>query len=364
MAFGFSEGLAHVIINNKTAYIDKNANYIIEPKFAGDSSGLEIVGDFSDGLAPARIDNNSKWGYINKKGEFAIAPGYEFASDFSEGLAAVSYNGKYGYIDINGKNIVDSKYEEAYPFSEGLAMIKVEGSGYGYIDTTGKVIIEPIYLRNTQGVQLASKDFSGGIARVLEGNGTWGYINKKGQHIWKSSNQSSNQTPSNGTVSVITREVDPLSEEDFTITDGINIIGLYMAFKDLKLNMTEKLVENNYVGETTSGEFIYKYYMHQYDDFDLYVSNANYNYKGKKFDDRYVSQITLKNKSDFKTARGITISSALKDVTEAYGYTVMKKENENNVIEYQLNDMGIKFYIDSNQTVSNITMHIIVKNVG
>lgn len=107
---------------------------------------------------------------------------------------------------------------------------------------------------------------------------------------------------------------------------------MYTEFKELKLDKPEKKVENNYVGESVSGDFVYKYYMHQYDDFDLYVSNANYNLKGKKFDNRYVSQITLKNKSDFRTARGIVVGAALKEILDNYDQTTIKKENGNNYI--------------------------------
>lgn len=153
----------------------------------------------------------------------------------------------------------------------------------------------------------------------------------------------------------------PLKENDFAITDGINKISLYMAFGDLKLDKTEKKVENRYVGETLSGDYVYKSYMHEYDVFDLYVSNTNYNLKGRNFDDRYISQITLKGKSDFKTPRGITVGSTMKEVLSAYGQTAVKSVNGNDFIEYVFDDMGLNIYFDSNQTVSNIVINIIVK---
>lgn len=169
-----------------------------------------------------------------------------------------------------------------------------------------------------------------------------------------------NTTKSNLT----TTNYKPLTENDFAITDGKNIISLYMVFGDLKLDKTEKKVENNFVGETLSGDYVYKYYMHQYDDFDLYVSNANYNLKGKNFDDRYISQITLKSKSAFKTPRGITVGSTMKEVLSAYGQASVKNENGNDFIKYESDDMGLNIYFDSNQTVSNIVINIIVKQKG
>jgi hypothetical protein len=37
-------------------------------------------------------------GYINHKGEFVIPPQFDFANEFSEGLAVVTYHGKAGVI--------------------------------------------------------------------------------------------------------------------------------------------------------------------------------------------------------------------------------------------------------------------------
>lgn len=189
------------------------------------------------------------------------------------------------------------------------------------------------------------------------------------QYYWKFSDNpdfqdeiniksTNNPLPSSSVTSNVPK---PINEDDFSITDGKNVISLYMTFKDLKLNKTELKVDNNYVGETKSNGFVYKYYMHQYDEFDLYVSNVNYNFKSKNFDDRYISQITLKKKSDFKTPRGITIGSTLKEVDEAYGQVTIKKEDGKDIVEYQLNDMDLKFFIDSNQKVSSIMIYIIVK---
>lgn len=169
-------------------------------------------------------------------------------------------------------------------------------------------------------------------------------------------------TENTSTISPTPGVAKPLSVSDFMITDGKNIISLYTAFMDLKIDQKEHEVENNFVGENTVDGFIYKYFVHQYDDFDLFVSNANYNLKGKDFDDRYVSQITLKNKSDFKTLRGITIGSSLSDVVNAYGQVEIKNEEGNEFVDYQFEDMGLKFTIDTNKVVTGIIVDIIVKN--
>ncbi len=103
-------------------------------------------------------------------------------------------------------------------------------------------------------------------------------------------------------VSLTDKNIKPMNEDDFIVSDGNNIINLDFPFKNFKINKKEKTIENNYVGETYLGEYIYKTYFHEYDDFDLYVSNLNYNVKNRNFDEYYITQITLKS-SNFKTTR-------------------------------------------------------------
>lgn len=56
-----------------------------------------------------------------------IAPKYEDAGRFSDGLAAVKQGGKWGYINEDGKTVIPFQFDKAYPFSEGLAIVgKIE----------------------------------------------------------------------------------------------------------------------------------------------------------------------------------------------------------------------------------------------
>ena len=52
-----------------------------------------------------------------------IAPKYEEAQPFYEGLAAVKQNGKWGYIDETGKTVIPFQYDIACVFSEGYAVV-------------------------------------------------------------------------------------------------------------------------------------------------------------------------------------------------------------------------------------------------
>ena len=69
----------------------------------------------------AAVCKNDKWGYVNTKGELIIPCIYEYANDFSEGLASVRKNGKEGFINKKGEIAIPFKFEECGNFSEGLA---------------------------------------------------------------------------------------------------------------------------------------------------------------------------------------------------------------------------------------------------
>lgn len=116
---------------------------------------------------------NGKYGYIDKSGKVILAPRYDAASDFSQGLAAVKRGYGYGYIDQTGKMIVKPEFDAAGRFSDGLAPVLV-GNRWRYIDKTGKTVIEPQFQQ--------ALPFAEGLALVRD-DGVCGYIDLRGQLI-------------------------------------------------------------------------------------------------------------------------------------------------------------------------------------
>lgn len=76
----------------------------------------------------------------------AIAPQYEDAMPFSEGLAAVKKDGKWGYIDESGAVVIPFQFDRAYGFNEGYAIVgnslgerqEIIEEPYSYDEETGE----------------------------------------------------------------------------------------------------------------------------------------------------------------------------------------------------------------------------------
>ena len=77
---------------------------------------------FTQELVPFQADN-FLWGYKDKTGKEIIAPQYDGAKEFKDGLASIRIKCRWGFIDATGKEIIGTKYDETADFSEGLARL-------------------------------------------------------------------------------------------------------------------------------------------------------------------------------------------------------------------------------------------------
>jgi len=119
--------------SNLYGYINKKGILVIKPQFF-------FASQFSEGLAAVRT--NSGFGYIDKSGRMIVAPRYQFGKQFSEGLAAVrsfSYPWKWGYINDEGTMVIAPKYDDAGSFKNGKAWVVLDGR-QGSIDKNGRFV--------------------------------------------------------------------------------------------------------------------------------------------------------------------------------------------------------------------------------
>lgn len=135
------------------------------------SEGADAILSFSSSLAAAR--KGSQWGYLDRTGEWAIAPVYDDALPFAQGLAAVRTSSGWGYIDTAGRTVITPQYTEAYAFADGIARVKTDG-GYQFINPMGWQIGD--------GVWQDARDFQNGLA-VVSADGLYGVINRAGDTV-------------------------------------------------------------------------------------------------------------------------------------------------------------------------------------
>ncbi|WP_027624782.1 WG repeat-containing protein [Clostridium lundense] len=206
---GFNkEGFAIVRQDNKDGIIDKNGDFLIKPTFLAinefsegvmsaknqdgkygfiDINGntvidfkFEYVGKFSEGLSSFK--DGGKEGFINKLGEVVIKPRYSYVLDFHNGLAAYLSKdiNKMGYINQQDEIVIKSKYDVLNNFNEGIAVFCNDDS-YGYIDIYGNEILKNVFL--------SADDFKNGLGLVATKEPMeWGYVNKKGEWVYKPKN--------------------------------------------------------------------------------------------------------------------------------------------------------------------------------
>jgi hypothetical protein len=133
----------------KWGYADTTGKSVIAPKW-------DMAGAFSEGLAAVETDR--KWGFVDRDGNEVIAPEWDTAGIFSEGLAAIRLNEKYGFIDKTGNEVIPVKYDRVEPFSGGLSPVELDYMT-GVIDTAGKTVVP---------FQAKELLFEGGSCRIKE----------------------------------------------------------------------------------------------------------------------------------------------------------------------------------------------------
>lgn len=164
-------------VNDKYGYIDKRGRWAIWPQFD------EAHSFTPDGLAVVRKGKTCY--FIDKSGRTSIRPQttrrIQQLDNFSEGLATIWLaDGKCGYIDRTGKIVIKAEFGSAGPFRHGLALVSKPGNtpGHrGFIDKTGRPVVPLSYYIDADG-------FSEGLAPVCrkEANGNLrsGYLGLNG----------------------------------------------------------------------------------------------------------------------------------------------------------------------------------------
>lgn len=156
------------LINTKGKRVGKRVYFVSNSL----SPNERPVGDFTDSKL-CWVNEGSKFGYIDIKGNVKINSTYDVAGDFVDGIARVGRGDKYWFINTREKQISKYvEYEDALDFSCGLGAVK--RGKWGFINKKGDEVISLQYDAVSQ--------FVDDYAMVKMGK-TFGIINNKGERI-------------------------------------------------------------------------------------------------------------------------------------------------------------------------------------
>jgi len=168
----FAQNLFPFVKNKLWGYIDTTGKEVIAPKY-------QFAGFFAEGMAFASLPGG-KMGYIDKTGNFVIPAKYDNASNFNEGFASVVEDEDWGVINTKGEMVIEPKYPNYIMFHDGMAKIKLERglfSTYGFINTKGDTVIYPKFEKVSE--------FSNGLCMASQDGSRYGYIDTKGNWVIK-----------------------------------------------------------------------------------------------------------------------------------------------------------------------------------
>lgn len=156
--------------NGKYGFMDKNRKILIYPAY-------DYAEDFSEGLAVFCL--NRACGYLDSEGKIALQPVYEWTTSFIDGFAWAKLNGKWGILRKDGGFEVFAYDWVEFPLRDGFARVKLRDK-LGLIDRSGKVILEPIFEKVYTDPLILNRDLF-----VVKLKGKYGLISTSGAYLIK-----------------------------------------------------------------------------------------------------------------------------------------------------------------------------------
>ncbi len=160
------EGFAMIVLEGEIGYIDSLGREVIKPQFETFANSI-INGQFKNGMAIAKL--KGKMGLIDRAGKFIVKNQFTQIGKNSE-LMAYNKGKLWGFIDAKGKTKIAPTYQWAESFENGLAIV-VKEEKQGLISPTNTEIIPLAYDEITR---LDNQFF------LLEKDGTFGLANETG----------------------------------------------------------------------------------------------------------------------------------------------------------------------------------------
>ncbi len=116
----FEEGRAVVETGGYYGLIDLQGKYVLQPVCE------EVIWDKRTGIA--RIMTDGRWQLADRTGRKLTGADYEWMGEYDSDRIPVKLpGGKYGYIDSKGETAIAFRFDDAYSFHDGTATVEVEG---------------------------------------------------------------------------------------------------------------------------------------------------------------------------------------------------------------------------------------------
>ncbi|MCA1816762.1 MAG: WG repeat-containing protein [Acidobacteria bacterium] len=138
------------------------------------------------------VSKDGKWGFIDRAGRVRIAPRFESAADFSEGLARVGVGGRVAFVNAAGGIVFRPRFDSAGDFHEGLAFVETgwktnphigittETGRWGFVNRAGRLAVPLKFTR--------ADAFSEGLAAVQLGESLGersGFVDHAGRLVFE-----------------------------------------------------------------------------------------------------------------------------------------------------------------------------------
>ena len=163
------------------ALIDQNGNILKNFNYSYVMMGI------SDGMMVFSPEQNGKYGYLNTRGDVAIAPTFLIAQNFKDGTAVVNASkdytvNLYGLIDKKGKFLIKPQYNDIQQLGDGMVALGIAidanntfaGFKYALGMQDGRILTDFTYY--------SIEPFKNGAASVYD-NTTSFFIDKTGKRI-------------------------------------------------------------------------------------------------------------------------------------------------------------------------------------
>jgi hypothetical protein len=150
-AWLYDDGYGRISNQSLMGLVAPDGKLILPPQY-------NFIGFFSEGRALFQTPEGT-FGYLDEKGAVVIAPVYEYAEDFQQGMAIVTKNGQNLLIRPDGSLIKSiGQLSRYFPEPYGmdfrnqqqndpgyLAVMQAENYLVGLLDKDGNTVIQPVY---------------------------------------------------------------------------------------------------------------------------------------------------------------------------------------------------------------------------